>query len=196
MKKLTIVSILVLGPFAAISHADIVTFNGLHGNNGDSFTTYTEGIFTVTPTTGFWQEAHHFGHPVPDIFSQSMSSSITVTSSTTDFTFSSVDLGNANSGTPTYEVQGFFKGSLVLSTNGSLPAGPDLFVTINSPNSSQVIDSLVINYHLGTTTSYNIDNIVGFASPITNVVPEPNSLAAIALSLICMGAYRHLRRAS
>jgi hypothetical protein len=191
MKKMSFLTVLALSVLSGTTRADVVTFNGLVGANGAPFSTYTEGIFTVTPTLGAWQEAHAFGNPVPDIFSGSTSAAVEVTRSPGgQFTFTSVDLGNANSiGFPTYSIQGFLGASMVLSTSGSLPASAG-FVMIGSPNTSQALDRLDITMNRGTTSTYNIDNIVGFAV----AVPGPGQFALVVVGLVGAGIRSGLRR--
>jgi hypothetical protein len=90
-------------------------------------------------------------------------------------------------------MEGFLGGSLVLSVSAILPAVQGVFTAIPSPNSSQTLDALVISF-TGNDSSYNIDNIMGFAAPITSVVPEASSLAVAAVGLACIAVYSGFRR--
>jgi hypothetical protein len=154
-----------------------ITFNGLSGTNGALFSSpYTEGTFIVTPTAGTWQEAHLFGHPVPDIFGNSASATIKVTETASRlFLFSSVDFADAGSGGATYSIQGLLNNSTVFSFNGG-PV-PGSFVTIANQNSLQQIDTLFITMNRSRST-YNIDNIA------LQEVPEPATFALAGFSLM------------
>jgi hypothetical protein len=45
-----------------------IDFNGLPGNPGSPFTSYTQAGFTVTPLSGSWLVGQNFGNPPPFIF--------------------------------------------------------------------------------------------------------------------------------
>jgi hypothetical protein len=169
--------VLVLGSGVSSSSAGIITFSGLVGGNGDSFTTYTEGGFRVAVNSGTWSEAHLFGNPVPDIFGSSNTGIIDVTEVPSGtFTFSRVDLADALNGGTTYTIQGLLSNAVVFSASGTLSTGS--FVTIASPNSGQPIDLLRIIMNRSAAT-YNIDNIAVFPT----AVPEPATIALLAIGL-------------
>src|SRR5262249_16615518 len=151
---------------AAPAFPGTITFSGIGGSNFDPFTTYAEAGFTVNPTTGSWLKGFNFGNPIPSIFSSSGTASITITGGV--FKFSSFDFGNAkNLGGLTWSAAGFLSSVQVLTGSGSGP-GSSVFTTIASPNSSTVLDTLVLTANKGSTSSYNFDNIV-----LNSVVPEP-----------------------
>ncbi len=187
MKRTLLLVGLALTLGAGHARADVITFDGLTGNNGDPFTTYTEGLFKVTPSGSDWEQGFLFGNPIPDIFSGATTSFVDVTLiAGGTFTFSQVDLGNGGTvGSPSFTIEGLLAGSVELTTSGSLASGSD-FTTIASPDSNQPIDTLRISFDLGTTTSYNIDNI----NVTAGAVPEPASLAILASGLVVLGVYR------
>jgi hypothetical protein len=97
---------------AALS-ADVIDFASLPGDNGDSFSTYTEGAFTVTNSAGGWDVGKAFGNPVPDLFCDGCSpGGLQVTDNGGTFTFNSVDLGQAVNPFG-YTVTGFLGGNQV-----------------------------------------------------------------------------------
>jgi hypothetical protein len=175
--------------FASSSRADIITFSGLTGSNGDTYTSYSENGYTVTATTGDWRKAFLFGNPVPDIFSASDVASVTITNASSLFTFNSADLGNANSiGAPTYSFQGFLGATQEFSSTGAMPTTA-VFATFASPNTSAIIDRLVITINRGGTSSYNIDNI-----NVSAAVPAPAGIILGGLGLVGMGGFSWIRR--
>jgi hypothetical protein len=170
---------LILG-CGALSAATI-DFNTLPGSNGDVFSTYTENGFTIASTAGFWEVGKNFGNPVPDVFCQGCGpGTLEVTGGL--FSFSSVDLGNPfiSAADPLpYTIMGFLSGIQVLTQTGSLLINPVTFMTVNSVNTSQVLDSLFISIDTsGVPWDGNIDNVVLTSS----TVPEPTSLILLAFS--------------
>lgn len=80
------------------SAASTITFDGLTGVNGGPLSAYSEAGFDVSVFSGTWVEAHLFGNPVPEIFSNSASASIRITQQGEGaFNFLGVDLGNSSS---------------------------------------------------------------------------------------------------
>jgi hypothetical protein len=163
--------VLVLASGAA--DAAVVTFSGLSGQNGDPFVSpYNEAGLRVTTSSGVWQEAHQFGNPDPDIFSQSATAAIDVTNpGSAIFRFASVDLADALDGSATYTIETFLAGNPVYSFSGG-PL-PNAFVTVNSTNPLATVDLVRITMIRNSTSSYNIDNIT------TTAVPEPASVGLL-----------------
>ena len=166
--------------------AQTITFSGLTGANGDKLSSpYTEGGFTVNFTTGQWKEAHIFGNPTPSIFTSDELAVVDVThSGGTVFTFSSVDLGNANTGSPTYTLAGLRSGMTIFTSSGGFPT-PNAFTTIGSPDATSLIDDLKVTLNRGSTSSVNIDNIALNARVTT--VPEPSTVASLGLGAFGLG---------
>jgi hypothetical protein len=179
--------------FAGGASATTITFSGLVGANGAPFATYTESGFSVSPTLGQWFEGHLFGNPVPSIFAGPLSGgpsndAVTVTEGGQRFTFSQLDLATANANT-NYTFTGTLLGALVFNVN-DIVSPPQVFNTVLSGVSADVIDSLVITANIQAGgTSTNIDNIV-----VSAVVPEPMTLGMLAVSLLGMGAFRRFRK--
>lgn len=180
MRSLAVMLLIAVSTGPAFSGT--ITFNGIGGVNGDPFTTYVESGFTVTPTTGIWKKGFGFGNPVPSIFSPSATASITVTGGTFDLI--SFDFGNANnlSGL-TWSAAGFLNNVQVLSGSGNGPSTV-MFITVPSPNSAALLDTLVLTGNLGNTSSYNFDNIV------LSSVPEPSTITFFAMGLVLAGFCR------
>jgi hypothetical protein len=176
------------------ARADLIGFNGLNGGNGAPFVTYSEGLFTVTPSDSDWSQGFFFGNPVPAIFTHSSTAFVDVTlTNPGPFTFAGVDLANGGSGSSTYTIEGLLGGSPVLTESGSL--GVFSFTTIGSPNASQPLDTLRISIDRGTTSSLTIDNIRVTAA-LEAVVPEPSTaIVAVfgAMAFLAYGWSRHRR---
>ena len=176
--------------------ATIITFGGLGGANGSLFTTDTEGGFTVTSTVGEWFEAQVFGNPIPSIvaggvFGGPAVDSISVTEGGGSFSFSSLDFAPSPVGDVHYTFTGTLGGSPVFSVSGTL-VPPQVFETVLSGVSADVIDKLVVGVTLSDTTtnaSVNIDNIVVSRA----AVPEPMTLGMLATGLTLLGLLRRRR---
>jgi hypothetical protein len=173
--------------------ASVIDFATLTGSNGDTFTTYTENGFTVTATTGTWDKAFLFGNPVPDIFGDTGSLSVTITDGGSLFSFSSVDLAS-NEGISPFSLTGNVGGSSIYTVNGIAPnsftGSAFVFSTVLS-NHSTPIDTLVISINAANALSFNIDNIV-----VSSSVPEPGALGYMLLSGLAAGAFALRKRAS
>ncbi len=169
--------------------ADLITFSGLTNPNLTPFATpYTEGLFTVIPTSGTWYEGQVFGNPVPSLVG-TVTSTVEVTRIPSGlFTFSQVDLADALSGGDTYVVEGLLGGSPVFSASGTLPAG---FTTVLSPDPGALIDTLRITEHQ-VSGSFNIDNINVTPAQSPNAIPEPSSLVLFGIAAV--GAVGHAWR--
>ncbi|MCW6512639.1 hypothetical protein [Lichenifustis flavocetrariae] len=175
---------IAFGLMLGAAHAATVTFNNLGGNNKDIFTSYTENGFTVTNTDGQFFVGTNFGNPVPDIFAGPLfgpaTDSITVTSSSGLFAFSSLDL-SANSGGLEYTVTGSAGGSQVYTYSSGF-AKSNAFLSVSSLNSAKV-DTLKITLDVGGTSA-NIDNL----SFNVSSVPLPASAPMFGAALMALGA--------
>jgi hypothetical protein len=175
-----------------IAHGYTVGFDTLGGANGTPFAGHSEGGFTVTPITGDWRVGQLFGDPVPSIFGVPPTlATVRVTDTVSGlFNFSSVNLAGITSSTATYTVEGFRNNGSVLVTSGTLNIA-DVFFNITSPNPATVLDRLDIAISPNSTTSFNVDNIV-----LNHVVPEPSTLALLAMCSLVGFVARRSRRAA
>jgi hypothetical protein len=153
-----------------------VSFNNLTGANGDPFSTYTEGSFTIANNAGSWFKAFVYGNPTPDIFDGPGQNPgigvLRVTDSAGLFTFVGFDY-SSNNGNSGYEIEGFLGVNRVFDETGTLLT-PN-FNPYASLNPTSNIDALLIHIFPGAgATSINIDNLR------VTTVPEPASLALLA----------------
>lgn len=175
---------------ASAANASVVTFETIGGFNGDPFASVTQDGVTINSVNGSWQKAYYVGSPIPAIFTFSSTASIEVLTGGL-FNFVSFDLGTGGQSNPAYEYHGFLNDVEVLSGSGS-PGGVD-FTTILSSDASIALDRLLIVTTL-TSSSANLDNIVVNAAVSAAVaVPEPATIALLALGLLAM---RMRRRAT
>jgi hypothetical protein len=174
--------------------ATTITFSGLAGANATPVATYTEGGFNVTTIVGQFFQGQAFGNPVPSIFAGPLfggptTDAIEVAQTAgVPFTFSALDLATANASTA-YTFTGLLHGAPVFSVNDTV-SPPQVFNTVLSGVSADVIDTLVIAANIGAGgTSTNIDNIV------VNAVPGPIAGAGLPGFLAaCCGLLALARR--
>jgi ELWxxDGT repeat protein len=164
-------------PVYSASNASTISFNDLSGHQGDGdpFTTYTEGRFTVTPVTGRWMvmttvspTPDVFGNPPPSIWEDTFTASLDVTQSSGGvFRFDGIDLTRSTN----YTLTGLLGDQTVFTASGTVPAGPAGFMTVQS-TSSATIDRLRISVVRNDVETTNIDNIrLGVPVP-SETVPE------------------------
>ncbi len=176
-KTLSLCSIALMS-CAALS-AEVVDFAGLPGANGDAFSTYTEGAYTVTNTAGDWEVGKMFGNPIPDLFCGDCGpGTLQLTDGGGAFTFNSVDLGQATDNGFGYTLNGFLGGNLVFTESGTASPGHNNFGTYSSSVADSALDIDTLNISLDTTgNDGNVDNINVSAS---TAAPEPGTFALLA----------------
>jgi len=167
-----------------------ISFSGLTGLNGDLFSSYTEGAFTIVNTAGLWYKGFSYGSPSPSIFdgpSQNPGVGVLrITDSADLFTFVGFDY-SSNNGNSGYEVEGFLGANKVFDETGTLFT-PN-FSTYFSLSPTNQIDALLIHVFPGFgNTSINLDNIR------VTTVPEPFSGALCGMALAAAFFCRKLQR--
>ncbi len=176
----------------SVAQAYNVDFTGLAGADTSGFASHSQGGFTVTNAGNLWRVGQSSGNPAPSIFNESPGvGTARVTNTVTGlFTFSSVDLAGFGSSTSTYTIEGFRNNGSVYSTGGTLNLVGAYF-TIPSPNPATILDRLDIAVSRNSSDHYNLDNIV-----VNQAVPEPSTLALIAMCSLVGFVARRSRRAA
>jgi hypothetical protein len=179
-KSICAAAVLVAAPMAA--HAATVTFDGLGGDNGDAYSTYSENGFTVTKTAGDAFVGKLYGNPIPDVFFGptygSSSTTLDVTAGGSAFTFTSWDFSD-NGGSAAYSIVGYLNNVSIFSLAGMQSLGS--FATILS-GTGQSFDR--VSFTLSSNgTSANFDNFVGD----TAAVPEPQAWAMMVMGFMGLG---------
>jgi len=131
------------------------------------FTTYTGCGFTVTATTANWTVWTGYGHPAPFIGFMSAAGvtttgEIRVTAAGAKFTFQAVDVYSSTTPIP-YAITGIAKSDTVFSLQGTQANTFGNFATINNPDTSVQIDTLVVQLSNPAACCPNptgLDNIV------------------------------------
>ena len=197
--------------WATETMAYTIGFDGLTGSNLSTFTSYTESVYTVAPTSGGkWFEAHIFGNGVPAIGAGDVyhpdggTSAITVTGGT--FTFGGVDLTSNSFGGTEYRIVGSLSGAEQF-TFGTTIGSINHFESISSISNLTVDTLTITGTRHGGVTSFNIDNIrltaasgsgppgggcTGNNCPDPNV-PEPASIMLLGASLAGIEILRRRR---
>jgi hypothetical protein len=178
VKKLGLILVAQLLFVAGSASATIISFDSLLGNNGDTFTSYSESGYTISSTVGVWEVGKNFGNPVPNLFS---GSDITTAGyglgldfGGNSFTFAGLD-HSPNQGEQTYSFTGFLGGIQQYQFVGTSGTASFLFSTISNGFGSINVDRVDLLF----SEYSNVDNInVSAAS-----VPEPATLALLALGL-------------
>jgi hypothetical protein len=131
---------------AVSSAPTAIGFDGLT-LNGAAVTTYTESGFNVVASGG-WVAGSFYGNPRPFIqFSTPGGSTATgevrISADGATFSFDSVDLYSSTTQIP-FTITGLRNGSTVFTFAGTLPNTYGGFITVASPNTAAVVDTLSI----------------------------------------------------
>ena len=150
-----------------------IAFDGL-SHNGSAFRGYSQGGFTVSPTSGRWVALTTYGNPLPSIiFNRSaaqptITAAVTITASGSEFRFQSVDLYSSITTIP-YVFTGRLKSNQVFSVSAEEGNTFGSFVPVANPNATDTIDTLVITLSNPETpccpNPVGLDNIVVVYQP-------------------------------
>lgn len=165
-----------------------------------TFTSFSQGGFTVTAQQSGWTVAPLFGNPGPDIsWAQLTTGSVAVTAdSGATFTFVGLDMASAarSASHADYLITGFLAGNTVFKQSGSVDGNGPLppFVAVASAAAGTAIDTLELSV-LGGTRIAHLDNIVLGPAPVATV-PEPTQASMFALGVLALVTrHRRARRA-
>jgi hypothetical protein len=147
-----------------------LTFNDLSGApNRSPVATYAESGFVVRPTAANWEALTTFGNPAPFIQFVRLASQgalvgeVTVTSSGQLFSFQSIDVYSSITTIP-LEIIGLRAGVAVFAFSGTVPNTFGRFATVENPQPTALIDTLLIRITNPATSCCSnpagIDNIV------------------------------------
>lgn len=172
---------------AGAASAAVIDFGGLSGSSGDALGTYMEDGFTVTDTSGTWNEAHVFGNPTPAIFTDGAGVNtidVSVTGGGT-FKFLASDIGCGVGGNNDCQLRavGMLGASTVFDFSSATFAPDANWHTIASL-SAGIIDKLTLTQYAADS---NIDNI----GVELSAIPVP---AAGLLLVAGLGGLVSLRR--
>jgi hypothetical protein len=141
-----------------------ITFAGLSGN-GSPVTTYSESGFTVLAVSGNWQALTTYGHPAPSLIfmraatDPTTTAEVRITAGGDIFSFTSVDLYSSVTPIP-YVFTGMMGSTTAFTVTGTVPNTFGNFVTVANPNSTALIDALLIR--LSNPATPCCSNPVGF----------------------------------
>lgn len=171
------------------AQATTINFDTLGGTNGDTFSSYSEGGFTVTATAGDWRVAKAFGNPIPDVYCPNCApGTLKVTGGL--FSFDSVDIAEADGQPVDFSITGYRNGTSVYSQTGTANADA-AFQNFAAVGGAVTLDQLFISISTGGADG-NVDNIALTSTP----VPEAATLALFGAGLAGFGALRRRRKKS
>jgi hypothetical protein len=153
-----------------------IDFNGLLGNDGSPFTSYTEFGFTVGPLSGRWLVGQRYGHPPPYIFFKNPSptadstASVEITNAGAPFRFRSIELYSSVTTIP-YTFRGLTNGMTVFSTAGTVPNTFGNFARVLNPHGTDVIDKLQVM--LSNPATPLCPTCLGNPVGLDNIVVDP-----------------------
>jgi hypothetical protein len=183
---------------AAPASATTIDFNGLGGNNNDTFTNYFESGYQVYNVGGSVWVAQVFGNPVPDLFfgtagGGTAGGDISIDlASAGAFSLTSFDIAS-NNGSTAVNILGYLNGvqqyliPLVISDTSLSFSTISGFGTAGIP-----VNQLLFDFNV-RGTSANLDNIVLAEQAVS--VPEPLTMSLFGAGLAGMIAARRKKRA-
>jgi hypothetical protein len=178
-------------PFAALvggclismaAWATTVDFNGLPGDQGSPFTSFTEAGFTVAAISGSWLVGKNYGHPPPFIFFKHpiVEGSIEITYDGGTFSFGSLDVYSSVTPVP-YVFTGHLNGKTMFTTSGTVPLPYGNFISVSNPHRADLIDTLQVTLSTSIQNAVGVDNIVVNAANSSETKPTSLLLTSVLL---------------
>jgi hypothetical protein len=177
--------------------AATLDFEGVVGDNGSPFESYTQSGFTVSSLSGRWVIIRTYGNPAPSIqffgsAQAAVSASVRVIAMAgAPFRFSSVDLYSSITPIP-YVFTGLRNSTVVFTVSGTVPNTFGAFAKVPNADADSLIDTLEIALTNPATpccsgNPMGLDNIVVTLDTTPAAVPTLAEWVFLSLALVLAG---------